>query len=481
MNKPHIFLILSDQHNARIAGFAGDSYIRTPHLDNLASESVSLENCYCPSPLCVPSRMSMLTGQLPSSTNVWTNEQGLSSDIPTFVHSLNTVGYTTTLCGRMHFVGPDQRHGYEHRLVGDICPTLLGGESGIQAAENDPLKGTTGSSKQTVAQSGYGNSRVLQYDKAVTDSAVSWIKKIKEKAAAQFLTIGLYSPHCSFVAPKDVYEYYYNTLPDPVEQCVPHQYQEDFNRRTNNGKFDLQDIKRVRAAYYGMIENMDTNIGRIVHTIDKEIGRKNCIIIYASDHGEMLGEKDLLGKTHFYDSSARVPFLISGPFQQGVKSTEPTSLLDLSPTLCTIAGAPELPLQHGKDISPILKGEYSDTNRIIISQFATTVDGYVSGMARNKKYKYICYIGYEKQQLFDMENDPFEEHNLIDNPDLQHVKESLHRELWKHWEPKKISDYVKRSWAEGRIIQKSNTKQKIIQKEVWPGNKNDNQLYTSLK
>ena len=121
---PNILLIMSDQHSPRFLGCAEDEVVRTPTLDRLAEGGVRFANNHCANPLCVPSRMTFLTSRHSSDIRVWTNRCRLQSDIPTFVHHLVNAGYETTLCGRMHFNGPDQRHGFERRIIGDISPQL---------------------------------------------------------------------------------------------------------------------------------------------------------------------------------------------------------------------------------------------------------------------------------------------------------------------------------------------------------------------
>ncbi len=476
--KPHIILIQSDQHNARIAGYAGDPWVRTPNLDRLAAEGVSLDACYCPSPLCVPSRMSMLAGQLPSEIGVWTNEQSLSTDTPTFVHSLAAGGYDTTLCGRMHFIGPDQRHGYHHRLVGDPCPTRLGGEKSISRPLDNSLGNTMGATRNTVVKSGAGSSRILRYDDAVRDAAVDWLEQLPEDASPQFLTVGLYGPHCSFVAPPELYQHYYEKLPLPELESPPHLYQKEFNQRCDLGGYEQEDLRRIRAAYYGMVEKLDSDIGTVIAAADRKFGRENYVLIYTSDHGEMLGEKDLICKTHFYDSSARVPFLArwSSHFPESRRIQEATSLLDLSPTLTAIGEGPSLPLQHGESLEPVLTGGTADTKRVVLSQFATTVDGYVSGMARDARYKYIYYHGYENPQLFDMQEDPWEKNDLSGQPDLRPIREGLHATLAASWDPEKIREQVIRSWQESAIVRACENKQFIPNPELWPGEETDDCL-----
>ena len=123
-----ILFIISDQHSYKVQGNAGNTIIKTPNLDRLAKDGTVMRDCYAACPLCVPSRLSMLSGQYPSKIHAMDNQAVLDSGIATFVHALNAGGYDTTLCGRMHFIGPDQRHGFTKRLVGDITPTIFGNE-----------------------------------------------------------------------------------------------------------------------------------------------------------------------------------------------------------------------------------------------------------------------------------------------------------------------------------------------------------------
>ena len=149
MSKDILFLI-SDQHSYKMQGYAGNKLIRTPNLDRLAAHGTVMTDCYSACPLCVPSRLSMLSGQFPSEINALTNEASLDSSIATFVHSLNANGYETTLCGRMHFVGPDQRHGFINRLVGDITSTSW--NRNWKKSGTDGLPWNSGRIEQTAIQ-----------------------------------------------------------------------------------------------------------------------------------------------------------------------------------------------------------------------------------------------------------------------------------------------------------------------------------------
>lgn len=168
MAKPEICIFFSDQHDARIIGAMGNPVIRTPNLNKLIEAGTSFSAAYTSYPLCVPARMSFLTGQLPSHTGITTNQCTIPEDKTTFMHSLALTGYDTILCGRMHFVGLDQRHGFTQRLVGDQTPVLWH-RSGIDEERGAPFAGTYGH-RGCTRTIGYGNSPVLEYDRDVGKS-----------------------------------------------------------------------------------------------------------------------------------------------------------------------------------------------------------------------------------------------------------------------------------------------------------------------
>ena len=167
---PNIVLIMSDQHNAGVMGCAGNPIVRTPNLDALAEQGTRFTNTYCPYPLCAPSRMGFMAAHYPSDIGVFDNGGILSSHTPTFAHGLGAAGYEAVLCGRMHFGGPDQFHGFERRIHADcggrtLSPEILG--SGYNR--------TNGQTKYAVEVSGYGQTGYQRFDRSVTDTACNYI------------------------------------------------------------------------------------------------------------------------------------------------------------------------------------------------------------------------------------------------------------------------------------------------------------------
>lgn len=172
-SRPNLLYIHSDQHNPFVTGCYGDPQVETPHLDRLAGDGVVFDAAYCTSPICVPARMSMLTGLHPYQNQVWTNRHVLNSGIPTFAHALGAVGYRSVLAGRMHVRGPDQLHGYAARLVGDHMPNYPGGAP----AEMGVLRGAETPVRKTLATSGPGQMAYQLHDEEVTAAASCRFKR----------------------------------------------------------------------------------------------------------------------------------------------------------------------------------------------------------------------------------------------------------------------------------------------------------------
>ncbi len=450
MSKKHIIYLFSDQHNGDVVGYGGDPTVRTPNLNRMALNGTTLANCYCSSPLCVPSRSSMLSGLLPSETGIFNNFQCLRSDRMTFVNSIAAAGYESVLCGRMHFVGPDQRHGFEKRLVGDMTPSYPGLPKNNYG---EALKAADFPGPAPIEKAGAGYSAVLQYDTEVTEAAIGFLQDRKEDRPL-FMTVGFYGPHCPYVAPKELYDYYFENLP-PVESiseefranvhpAVKKWYE---NRRIT--EVSREQIRKVRAAYYGMVEFLDDLMGKIIEAVDRTLGLENTILVYGSDHGDNIGANGLFWKTNLYDGAARVPLVFSCPglIPENTTIREPASLMDIGPTFIHFAGGPELPKTHGLNLGPILTGgAKADPERPIIAQLADVKGDNPSAMIRKGDWKLVLHSGYDVPQLFDLDEDPRECDDLGSDPAHEEVRRELLGELAPYWDEERI----KRIWSSNR-------------------------------
>lgn len=476
---PHIVFILSDQHNADVIGAARNPHIRTPSLDRLYASGMAFENCYCASPLCVPSRAALLSGRMPSATGVYNNMQALRSDEPTFVHALALAGYETTLVGRMHFNGPDQRHGYMNRLVGDITPSAPG--RGLRERQYGDLLGTQGQSRIAIEKAGGGNSAVLQFDRAVTDAAVAHLAA-RETEAPIFLTVGYYGPHCPFVAPPELFQHYLDVLPSPdvpteAERCELHPAIRQWIANRAVGDVTAAELQRVRAAYFGMVEYLDGLIGEVLAAVERHLGTDNVLIVYASDHGESLGAHGLFWKSNFYEESARVPLVFSwrGTIPAGKVTRAATSLLDLAPTLISVAGGAALPAVDGKDLSQALRsGELAEDGRAVISELADIKGDSPSAMIRQGRWKLVQHHGYEHVQLFDLYADPDETTDLGRDSRYSSERLKLLSTLGEYWDGDRVKSASALAEKNGAVLREFARKTQLAGSDEWYGDQAGN-------
>jgi len=449
-DQPNILLLVSDQHAHGVMGCTGDEVVRTPNLDSLAARGTMFESCQCASPLCVPSRMTMLTGRHCSDIEVWSNHCYLRSEIPTFAHALGAAGYETVLCGRMHFVGPDQRHGFHRRIIGDVSGTKY--LAGPTPRLSPPLLGATGQSYPAVAVAGPGRTAYQAYDEAVLERATQFLHD-RDDGRPLLLVAGFVLPHCPFVARKDLYDYYHERVEMPH---IPEGYLENLHPamrawREARGITDLTDdeIRAARAGYYGMVEHFDEIVGGMMSALAQSALADDTVVIYVSDHGESAGRNGLWWKSNFYDHSVGVPMIVAGPdIPEGPRRSEVVSLLDLAPTLSDLAGAPDLPFASGQSLPPLMRGELSAPWRdeAVAEMIGLGLAYPYSGrMIRRGPWKLMHYEGHEPL-LFNLDEDPDEFEDRAGDPECRDVREYLHDRVRLGWD----SDAAQRSMMRSR-------------------------------
>lgn len=440
--KKDILVFISDQH-AWQQGFGGDTLVRTPNLDRIAAEGTLMQNNYTAYPLCVPARMSMMSGQLASNCNVMHNFASLSSDRATFAHRLNAVGYETVLCGRMHFVGPDQRHGFSRRIAGEMTPIYHNRPGKAFQEERGVHLNTPTGGPACLTVIGGGNSPTLEYDRYVVREALHYLEESHE--APQLLVVGTYAPHHPYVAPKELYEYYYDrvTVPEETFSLKEHPAIEG----TILCDKDPEVVRAVRAAYYGMVEFEDQLIGQVYDAFQAYLTRsgREGVFVYVSDHGDHIGYRGYYGKNTFYEASAHVPMVFAGAgVEKGRKLYGATSLTDLGPTLCDIAGADifnqlnNAPSMDGVSLYPQLCDGEDDLERMVISELGggngKSFDFFYGQMVKKGSLKFIHYEGFDSEDvMYDVEADPLEKVNVIDSH--RELAEEMRRELKRKCQP----------------------------------------------
>jgi len=466
-SKPNILFLQSDQHTQKITGCYGDDVVQTPHLDGLAARGVCFDNAYCPSPICTPSRMSLLTGRFPSTQACWTNSDMLASDIPTYLHGLGAAGYEPTLVGRLHSIGPDQLHGYAHRVVGDHSSNWVGATTHDMGL----LSGTSGPFRVSLQRSGPGQSAYELHDVDVADAACDWLQAYaKSRVSGQqkpfALGVGFMLPHQPYVARREDYAQYVAcvgmpTIPEPpVEECHP--YLQHWRTITGTDNVPAEEVLRARTAYYALTTRLDTLIGKVLQALESTGLSENTLIVYTSDHGDQLGERGLWWKQTFFDESAKVPFILSWPgvLPQGERRKQVVNLVDLPPTLMEAAQGPTLPSIDGTSLLAVARDACAPWVNLTYSEYCTdgsalwdNGNAVVQRMVRSDDWKLIYYHGY-RPQLFNLARDPREISDLAQVPEYQSICARLMGLVFASWNPEQIAALLRQRGEEKALLKK---------------------------
>jgi len=424
MSRPNILIIMVDQLNGTLFPDGPAEWLHAPNLKRLAARSTRFANCYTASPLCAPGRASFMSGLLPSRSRVYDNAAEFAADIPTYAHHLRRAGYQTCLAGKMHFVGPDQMHGFEERLTTDIYPADFGWTPDYRKPGEriewwyHNMGSVTGAGVAEI-------SNQMEYDDEVAYEAtrkVYDLARVKD-ARPWCLTVSFTHPHDPYVARQkywDLYEDCEHLLPQ-----VPAMDYEDHDPHSQ-GIFDANDwrsfditedhIRRARRAYFANISYLDDKIGEVLEALDATRQTEDTVILFVADHGDMLGERGLWFKMSFYDGSARVPMMIAAPGMARGRIDAPVSNIDVCPTLCDLAGAcmdEVAPWVSGTSVVPLGQGALREAP--VAMEYAAEASYAPLVSLRQGKWKFNrCAL--DPDQLFDMEADPHELNDLAADP-----------------------------------------------------------------
>ncbi len=431
--RPNFLILMVDQLSGLFFDQGPAEFLHVPNLRRLYDQGVNFSNAYCASPLCTPARISFMTGMLPSRTGVYDNAAEFASHIPTFAHYLRSAGYDTCLSGKMHFVGPDQLHGFEQRLTTDIYPADFGWTPNWRRPDErvDWWYHNLGS----VTEAGTAETtNQLEFDDEVAYQTKLQLTRLarSERDKPFCLVASFTHPHDPYVARPAFYDLY-DEVPPPTVAAIPYEAQDPHSRRLmdtvdwRNYPLTPVDIERARRAYFANVSYLDGLIGEILERLQALSLAENTIILFTSDHGDMLGERGLWFKMSFFEASARVPLLIHAPgrFGNGHMGA-PVSTMDILPTLLELAGTQTVGEVDGCSLLPALSGEQLD--RPVAGEYAA--EGAVAPivMLREGDWKYI-FCEADGGKLFNLADDPHE-CSPSDDPEMLERFRSMVAERW---------------------------------------------------
>lgn len=479
---PNILFVMADQLIPFLTGAYGHPVVRTPNMDRLVREGVRFDAAYSPSPVCGPARSCLMTGKHVSRIGAWDNAALLPADHPTFAHYLSLAGYDTVLAGKMHFVGPDQLHGYDRRFNTNIYPADFSWT---------PVRGQQHASERSHALEYQDDaiqvgrwSQFLSYDEEVHFRSLAYLRAKAEENRARrrrgeptapfFLTVSYHHPHEPFWAPQQYWDLYEHAtvdipqFPENLEETLStmDRWLNHFHGVAKAERLrDPESLRRLRRAYYALVTYIDDKLGELLDALARSGLAENTIVIFSSDHGDMLGEKGMVQKRTFFEWSSRIPLIVRFPkqhevsrHQAGTIRPQPVNLIDLWPTFLEMAGVESWLPVDGHSLLPLLNGDESPPAEL--EAWETFSEYHAQGvhapcfMLRRGRFKYITIHGHD-EQLFDLEADPGEWHNLANEPAHADVAAAMRARVLGRFDPEAIDRAVSESIARRTLIREA--------------------------
>ncbi|MCP5030837.1 MAG: choline-sulfatase [Actinomycetia bacterium] len=472
MSRPNILLVMADQLAPHFTSTYGHPVVSTPHLDSLAERGARFDATYCHSPLCAPSRFAMMTGRSASTIGAWDNAAELPASVPTLAHYLQSADYRTILAGKMHFVGPDQLHGFEERLTTDVYPADFAWTPDWEDAERridkwyhnmDPL-----------AEAGQAvTTHQIDYDEEVGYTSRRKLLDLARDGDDRpfFLVASFIHPHDPYVTRPEWWNHYDDDdidLPDLIDQSSldPHSQRIRAGIQADTVGFTEDQARAARHGYYANTSYVDDWLGRLLSTLQETGLADSTVVMFTSDHGDMLGDRGLWYKMAFFERSARVPLVMAGPDVANCTIPNVASHLDVLPTLLDIAtdGRPwrrSVPDIEGRSLWPLATGE-SDQVSETTGEYMAEMTSHPMFMIRRDNLKYI-HCETDPPLLYDVDADPLERNNLAEDPDHFDTAAEFASEVRGRWDSDAIRDRVLTSQRARHAIHRATQHSPIAQ------------------
>ena len=428
----NVLIILTDQHRASAAGFAGDPLAQTPHLDALAARGAVFTQAYTPAPLCVPARQSLLTGRYPHAHGATGNALPMRSGEITLGHLAAAHGMATGAIGKMHFIGPDRRQGFAARWdFADYAreQPLAAGDAASGMAYRDCYgRRSPGSDLPTLPATNPLDRAYLagpspfpaeaHVEAYVTREAIRFLERHRHEPF--LLVCSYFKPHDPMAPPAPFWERFAQVeipLPQPPPAEEVPQAVRRFQRALGVEGFGEPEWRAAVRGYYGNLAFVDEEIGKVLAALDGLGLRDETLVVYTSDHGEMAGALPLAGKLCFYDAAWRVPLVISDPSlpageARGTMLPALASLVDLFPTVAEASGLPLPPGRHGVSLLGLVRGEAAAPRDHVFGELHMRGATRPYYAVRTAEWHLARYEPGEAH-LFDLRHDPEQRHNLF--------------------------------------------------------------------
>ena len=463
--KKNVLFLMSDQHKPDCLGAEGDPVARTPHLDAFAKSAVRFRSAYCTDPVCTPSRASILTGLYSHHHRAFNNTTPWPFQHKTMAHAFSRAGYMSALIGKMHFVDA-QTHGFDYRLDFNDWWQQLGPQTKLYAEELSRRNSGSGMPQSDDLWRDFGDpwTGMRELDDRQSAVHIGRVSKIPEERHFEnfvaresirflknhgreqpfFLISSLLKPHDPFMPAQrfaDLFRPEDMKLPETFGKVALNTVPKEVRNRITNPQSELRDPEKAKihmAMYYANLAHADDALGQVLQALRDLDLEKDTIVIYASDHGEMLGEHGLWQKFQFYDPSCGVPlmFRVPGMAEAEARCESPVSLVDLMPTLCELCGLTPPGPVDGVSLVDLIRQPKLAKNRNVYAEFALQTPN-AKYMMRSGGYKYT-YRANDMPELYHLRDDPKEMRNLAIEREHQGRVADLQAQLFAWHRPEEV-------------------------------------------
>ena len=424
-NQPNVLILHSDEHSFRFLSARskerGGEDVDTPTMDGLVEQGVNFDAACCQYPLCTPSRIAMLTGRHAHRCGAWSNGSILRPELPSIGSQFQANGYKTATAGKFHLGGSLQHAGFSARPYGDF-----GGPCGHQ---DDPFHSDGGMRSRTIDAGISDVPEAFLQENMIVRESVALLREHKAANPEQpWLVYNSFSrPHFPLTCPRRFYERYYpDRVTDPrvghTGDTADHPMTLGAIKGFRTDEITEEEVVKGRSAYFGSVSFLDEILGDYLAILNRDGLLDNTVIIYTSDHGDMVGEHGLWWKNTWHEGSMHVPLIVSLPEHRsgGLASSEVTqavSLADLFPTLCGLTDTPKPDGLDGVDLSDAIRGDSCAALDQRVGAITESLnprwgEGTEFRMIRSENYKYVAFRDCEDIAI-DMQADPDEQHNLV--------------------------------------------------------------------
>jgi choline-sulfatase len=416
--RPNFLILMADQLTSRALPAYGNRIAKTPHIDALAAAGVLFESFYCNSPLCAPSRFSLLSGRQISAIGAYDNAAEFPAQVPTFAHYLRRAGYQTVLSGKMHFCGADQLHGFEERLTTDIYPADFGWTPDWTRFEQRP---SWYHSMDSVTQAGpcTRTNQIDFDDEVVFHARQKLFDMARSKDRRPFcLVASMTHPHDPYVIPHNYWDRYEGIDIDMPRVKLSAAHLDPHSQRLRHvcgldqQPVSDEQVRAARRAYYGAVSYVDDQVGVLLAALADARFAENTIVLLIADHGDMLGERGLWYKMSFFEAACRIPLIVHAPRRFAPRRVATSaSLVDIAPTLCELAGVEitDAAALDGRSLAAQLAGAAGRDE--VIGEYLA--EGAIAPlvMIKRGRHKFV-HSPVDPDQLYDLADDPDEVRNL---------------------------------------------------------------------